>query len=516
MLKETGMDTAQLVRLCQSHDRDALEYLYQTYSRPMKNIVIHYVHDENIAQDILHDGFIIVFSSIVSLRNPIKLELWMATIMKNLSLQYLKEKYAAIPVSEIIQSEETTTEHHTELSWEELDKIIERLPEGYGKIFRLAVLDGLSHKKIGRLLGITPHSSSSQLSRAKAMLRRLINEYRTDIGILSTIIIAILVRTNFHIPENRKTVTTIITDGKKEKDNMHQKFRQAKACTEATCLQPYKRTVFNGYIPKKETPTADNTEFSPTTPTTNYQKAKNSFLPSAFSFPTKHEIRQPAVQTHMYIPSIAKTPAWSVSLIYTGNFVSNRLVRHHHPPYSDIPSEDTDKYTYKKYHHPPLSASVTLNKALSSRWSMGIGLRYTFQRSKFISKTISANKEYAQRIHYIGIPIKFNHNILRCGKFSLCGHAGIGFDIPVKARQSVTGMHTEGDLLPTTGEYRINAPMQWSAESGLNFQYHLTPSFSVHAGISVEYYLVPKTEISIVRREKPFGISIPIGIQMTW
>lgn len=50
--------------------------------------------------------------------------------------------------------------------------MVEKLPEGYSKIFKLAVLEGLSHKEIGKLLNIAPHSSSSQLFRAKVLLKR--------------------------------------------------------------------------------------------------------------------------------------------------------------------------------------------------------------------------------------------------------------------------------------------------------------------------------------------------------
>ena len=38
-------------------------------------------------------------------------------------------------------------------------------------------MDGLSHKEIGDLLGINPHSSSSQLARAKKMLRVILIKY---------------------------------------------------------------------------------------------------------------------------------------------------------------------------------------------------------------------------------------------------------------------------------------------------------------------------------------------------
>ncbi len=60
------------------------------------------------------------------------------------------------------------------------------------------MLDGLSHKEIGALLGIDPHSSSSQLSRAKAMLRRMIMDYRAGIlllaGLVSTVVVWQLTR----------------------------------------------------------------------------------------------------------------------------------------------------------------------------------------------------------------------------------------------------------------------------------------------------------------------------------
>jgi len=84
--------------------------------------------------------------------------------MKNLSLQYLKDEssHISVPMSDtaIVDNAITSADNARELTWEELDKIIDKLPEGYGKVFRLAVLDGLSHKEIAALLGIAPHSSS--------------------------------------------------------------------------------------------------------------------------------------------------------------------------------------------------------------------------------------------------------------------------------------------------------------------------------------------------------------------
>ncbi len=191
------MDTAQLVRQCQSGDKGAFGQLYSLYAPSMLRVIEAHTHNRDVAQDILHDGFIIAFSSLASLNQPGKFESWLATIMRNLSLQYLRDKAnrASVPLSDTYGDygfESDIPESY--LPWDELDRIINRLPDGYNKVFRLAVLDGLSHKEIGKMLGIAPHSSSSQLSHAKAMLRRLITEYRVGIlGIFTIILTAILV-----------------------------------------------------------------------------------------------------------------------------------------------------------------------------------------------------------------------------------------------------------------------------------------------------------------------------------
>lgn len=192
-----SMDKVQLVKQCQSGDREAFGNLYQTYLAPMRAVVAYYIHNTDIERDVLHDGFLIAFTSIGSLKNGAKIEAWLTSIMKNLSLQYLKEesRHISVTMSDTVVAGnvEVYSEEARELTWEELDGIIDKLPEGYGKVFRLAVLDGLSHKEIAAMLGIAPHSSSSQLTHAKAMLRRMITQYRVEMGILSILGLILLI-----------------------------------------------------------------------------------------------------------------------------------------------------------------------------------------------------------------------------------------------------------------------------------------------------------------------------------
>ena len=84
------MENKELTEACKQGDKDALGYLYKAYSHKLLKICRHYVKDEIIAQDILHDAFIIIFTSITSLKDYSKLEGWMITIVRNLSLKYLR------------------------------------------------------------------------------------------------------------------------------------------------------------------------------------------------------------------------------------------------------------------------------------------------------------------------------------------------------------------------------------------------------------------------------------------
>ena len=144
----------ELLERCKKGDKEALGLLYTTYSKRMMCVICHYIPDLNAARDILHDGFLIIFSRINQLRDAEKLEYWMGTIMKNLALQYLKEQdfiqlltgdYDALDIPEFEES----------ITIEELEIMINRLPMGYRKVFKLAVLENKSHKEIANLLGIS-------------------------------------------------------------------------------------------------------------------------------------------------------------------------------------------------------------------------------------------------------------------------------------------------------------------------------------------------------------------------
>lgn len=513
------MDKRHLIKLCQAGDREAFGILYQTYLAPMRETVAYYVNNKDAVWDILHDGFLIAFASIGSLKNAERVEAWLTSIMKNLALRYLREEsnHISVPLSDVAIAAETdgNSLRSPELTWEEIDRIIDRLPDGYGKVFRLAVLDGLSHKEIGALLGIAPHSSSSQLTHAKAMLRRMITQYRMEMGILSIIGIILLVW-NWAVNRREETPSTPIVSHKTDKETPSVTDSIADKDSAADSITPGSKKFYKAI----RHPETQQTIAETTIPADSIPIVKNDSITNdtVRVFPNIINREEPIAHDNFQSTRHAENPDWSLALAYSGSLGQNDFNRYRIPN-PDVPSGgDPDgeiEVTEKSRHYMPLVIGLSVNKSLTSRWSIETGLRYTFLRSDFLSESELMNKEIIQRIHYVGVPLKLNFRIFTYNGFSLYGQGGGALDIPVYGSQSVW------EYSPTLGTtntdvLHIHAPLQWSVEGGLGIQYHFTPSFSIYAEPSFRYYFNTGSDIKTIRQEKPFEFTVPIGLRLTW
>ncbi|WP_018109013.1 RNA polymerase sigma factor [Bacteroides propionicifaciens] len=178
------MEELELSKLCLSHDTKAQQMLYEQYSDRLYAICIRYAGDRDIAQDLLHDGFIKILSSFDKFTwlGEGSLRAWMDRIIVNTALQYLRDKKRAGYEVEFDQVSENNFDHSDSadvdvVPQKVLFEFIKELPDGYRTVFNLYVLEDKSHKEIGELLGINERSSASQLFRAKKVLAERVNSW---------------------------------------------------------------------------------------------------------------------------------------------------------------------------------------------------------------------------------------------------------------------------------------------------------------------------------------------------
>ncbi|KDS32766.1 RNA polymerase sigma factor, sigma-70 family protein [Phocaeicola vulgatus str. 3775 SL(B) 10 (iv)] len=149
----------------------------------MYGVCYRYVGEDS-ALDVMHDGFVKVFSAIGQLHatDLHGFRSWITRIMVTTSLHHLrKQKNSSfLSVDDLEENMQPVDEEDMiSIPIETLMKFIAELPTGYRTILNLAVFEEMPHKEIAKTLGINEHSSSSQLYRAKCILAQKIKEYLT-------------------------------------------------------------------------------------------------------------------------------------------------------------------------------------------------------------------------------------------------------------------------------------------------------------------------------------------------
>jgi RNA polymerase sigma-70 factor, ECF subfamily len=163
---------------------DAIKLLYEKHAPSLLSLCMRYCGNIEDAEDILHDGFIKIIKSLHTFkaRDKGSLSAWMKRIMVNTSLNHLRDRSKEnkfIDIDPLVEKivieveEETDSMISTDMfSQEMIMAMICELPTGYRMVFNMYVFEEFSHSEIAETLNFSENTSKSQLSKARAMLRK--------------------------------------------------------------------------------------------------------------------------------------------------------------------------------------------------------------------------------------------------------------------------------------------------------------------------------------------------------
>ena len=175
------MTEEEIYEGCRRGDSSSRQQLYILYSGRMMAIGMRYLADREVAEDVLHDVFLRIFTSFDKFvyRGNGSLWAWLSRVMVNASLEYLRREHHSDELQiETLKDDIADDDADVErVPQEVLMKFIGELPAGYRTVLNLFVFEGKSHKEIAAMLGINEKSSSSQFFRAKTLLTKKINNY---------------------------------------------------------------------------------------------------------------------------------------------------------------------------------------------------------------------------------------------------------------------------------------------------------------------------------------------------
>ena len=563
---------------CKRGNKETLGELYAAYAPKLKSVCRSYVKDESVAEDILHDAFIIIFTSIGELKEGQKLEGWMVTIVKNLSLKHLRhmQKHSTSLLNLNREMVDDTLENGQSVELDVLLQTIDALPKGSREVFKLSVLDGLSHKEIGRMLGINPHSSSSQLFRAKKMLQAMLSNYwgLLLLPLFIPIYIYMVTRQKAGRLTTLKPRTTKQRQAtpEKTKDESIKANANQPAYSTSTPTTPavgdskLAQTVANNgtsYFPNS----ADSTKLTKTilpfdadtiqrklAVTHNPKDTLPSSLPAiatnkhiALNEQMAHTIKpkkkypwtfnlgyssnagaNSALSNQNYLTMIDYANGGATAKLYTWEDCQNYLTRNNALMDSverarlawivnnniDSPTDAGAGLGEKANHHRPITLGFSLNRQLSLRWTFGTGLMYTSLNSEFESEYHRATLKKTQRVDYLGIPLRLTYRFWNKGRFNAYTTGGVTFEMPIYG--SLAKKYTITTDSMYTSREDIKARSQWSVNLGVGVQYRLFKPFSIYLEPNMFYYFGNASGIETYRTEHPFIITVPFGLRLTW
>ena len=557
-----SMEVTRLIERCRQGDADALGELYKAYAQRMKGVCRRYVSDEQAVDDVLHDAFVIIFTSFDRLRDNQKAESWMMSITRNVASKYKDhlKSLSFVPLEEadsLVSPDEEATVKGVPL--EEVLKLIDKLPEGYGKVFRLSVFEGLSHKEIADLLDIEPHSSSSQLARAKKMLRKMMQQYWAVFLLLIIPVSFFLLKKDKPIIKEEKTIA------EKQKEELKNSPTELPKEEPVIVHLPVRHTTIRVVT---QHPVFIQAIDSIMPDTLSNMMAQEQTIPDSVatdSISTIQKIEKPHHDITDLFPDKSvirphNKQNWSIELAYAGGMGEQNTSR----PYgftgmqitditstspspvtfdnwndyaaylSELPDDGTshtrsivmnialnntnqpgnDKILRNSHHSMPITWSLAIRYRLNNHFGLESGLSYSRLTSDFEMGSNGNTINEQQTIHYIGIPVKGIYNIYSKRGWNLYGSLGVTPEIPVCSPLN-TSYYLHG-ILEATDKTTIRAPWQWSVGTGIGLQYNLTPNIGLFAEPSLQYYIPTGSNVETYRTEHPFTFSMPLGIRFTW
>jgi RNA polymerase sigma-70 factor (ECF subfamily) len=167
-----------LIAKANKGNQKAQHQLFELFAPKMLSVCRQYLKNNALAEEVMLSGFLKVFTHLNSFKFEGSFEGWIRRIMVNESISQLrKEKKFQFKEEEVLENSLDLVAYiETEIEVNEIQKLIDQLPNGYKTVFVLYVVEGYKHSEISEMLEITESTSKSQLFKARKMLQNSINK----------------------------------------------------------------------------------------------------------------------------------------------------------------------------------------------------------------------------------------------------------------------------------------------------------------------------------------------------
>lgn len=228
--------------------------------------------------------------------------------------------------------------------------------------------------------------------------------------------------------------------------------------------------------------------------------------------------------------------SWMLSML-TGNVASNSAEQQF-PGYASITGKAMNVeqvFTTSEHHDDPLTAILLANQSqpvearirhkvpvtfglslyynLGKRWGIGTGLNYTKLSSELHSGSDNNYIKGDQTIHYIGIPVQVNYNVIQKGRFTGYVTGGALVEKPIAG--NITTTYVVNDEIKESSKERVEPkPFQFSVNTAVGFQLKVIDKVGIYAEPGIGYHFKEENAPNTIYKEKPFHFNMKFGIRV--
>ncbi len=162
-------------------DTQAMGAIYDHFKSSLYGLALRYTRNHTVAEDLLQDIFVKVFSNLHTLDNDNTFVGWLYRIAVNTCLSYLrthKRVYRKeVPLEDVERYMTHKSSHRPEdMMNKTLDEAIQRLSPRLKSVFMLHDIQGFKHEEVAQIMDCSVGTSKSQLFKARMKIREYLGK----------------------------------------------------------------------------------------------------------------------------------------------------------------------------------------------------------------------------------------------------------------------------------------------------------------------------------------------------
>lgn len=174
MEAEDRTDRANVEQFLRTRDEESFRELYRRHTPALFALSLRLLaHRTGEAEDVVQEMWIRGVERLPAFRWEASLRTWLGSIAVNCCRERLRPAWRWQQGEDGGLGDRPGAEPRLDLTLD-VDRALDRLPDGCRTVFVLHDIEGRTHEEIGALLGIASGTSKSQLFHARRQLRALL------------------------------------------------------------------------------------------------------------------------------------------------------------------------------------------------------------------------------------------------------------------------------------------------------------------------------------------------------